>query len=205
MLTITPLQCIFDMIAMSKLVCARSRKQDDELDKKRNCSIDHLFDAQSQLKLISTTIVEYDLEIAMSLSQVDVVLNIPPPQGYVYISVTPLEHLRMSLQRCACLLDHITHKKAKKDHIDHLWMSCLQGIIAYKSSWYKLFDILEDSKPSLHKMVAVFSRVRACLRITNEHISDLHTLHEKCYQNEILTSLDLPQDITLEIRKYLYS
>lgn len=197
------------MITTSKVACARSREGDctgeAAYPNKPSRRMDYLFNAQSQLKLISTMIVEYDLEIAMSISHVDAVLTIPPPEGYLYISITPLEQLRLSLKRCACLLHHITNKNEnEKDTIDHLWMSCLQGIIAYKSSWYKLFELLEDSQPSLHKMVAVFSRVRACLRITNEYVSQLHVHHEKLYHDEVLSVLDIPNDITVDIRNYLW-
>lgn len=202
MLTVAPLQCILDMISTSKVMCNRFRGGKLVEGDTRH-RIDSIFDAQCQLKLISEMITEYDLEIAMNISHVDGVLNIPPPEGYLYISITPLEQLRVSLKRCACLLHHITQKN-EKDAIDHLWIACLQGIIAYKSSWYKLFDILEDSTPSLHKMVAVFSRVRACLRITNDHIAQLESLHRKLYQNTILDTLHLPEDITFEVRKYLH-
>jgi len=206
MLTVTPLQCILDLITTSKVACTRCQKIcpiEDSTSRRISLSTIHqLFDAHSQLKLISSMIEEYDREIAMSISHVDAVLNIPPPEGYMYISITPLEQLRMSLKRCACLLNHITSKK-EKDTIDHLWMSCLHGIIAYKSSWYKLFDILEDSQPSLHKMVAVFSRVRQCLHTTSDYILQIQVHHEELYYNKIISELNMPNDIALEIGKYL--
>ena len=82
-------------------------------------------------------------------------------------------------------------------------MSCLHGIIAYKSSWYKLFDILEDSQPSLHKMVAVFSRVRQCLHTTSDYILQIQVHHEELYYNKIISELNMPNDIALEIGNYL--
>lgn len=198
MLTVTPLQCILDMITTSKFVCALHKRKPVS----HTAKLDQLFHAQNDLRQICELIAEYDREIAMSVSSVDTVMNIPPPDGYMYVAITPLEQLRMSLKRCSCLLHQLAIKETR-DEIDMLWCSCLQGIIAYKSSWYKLFDILEDSQPSLQKIIAVFSRVRECLSVTHDYIEKLYLLHEELYFRTVVSKLQLPDEIQMDVQNYL--
>jgi len=202
MLSIVPLQCILDMISTTKMQCTHSQLNCDA-----DCSfkrIKMLYISQSRLRLISNFIVEFDREIVLNLSQVDTVIHVPPPDGYMYVSVTPLNQLRTSLKRCSYLLSKLS-KKEKKDNIDKIWISCLQGIIAYESSWYKLFDILENSQPSLHRIVSVLMHVRTCLSDTNEYILNLIKQHTQLYYLSIVPTTYLPSDIQSEITDYLYS
>lgn len=194
MLTVAPLQKVLDFICESKMMCPNN---------KQTFSIEDLYVAIARMQTLIQLIQEYDTEVVITLSTLDTMTTATIPDGYVYVAVTPVEQLRQSMKRCACLL-HTLETKSGSHPVNDVWITCLKNIIAYKSSWFKLFEILSHSQPELHRMVAVFSQVRESLALTSKYARDIRILHENLYYKCICERLPLPYEITIDIFSYIF-
>ena len=195
MLTVGPLKDILDFICESKILC-----------KNRTPVLEKTYTAIQRMQYLAEMLQQYDTEVVLTLSTLDTMSTVPIPDGYIYVAITPIEQLKMSMKRCACLLHMMVSRYPVSENIpkiDKAWITCLQNIIAYKSSWFKLFEILNHSQPEIHRMVAVFSQVRKCLALTNTYAYDIEKLHTNKYYQYVSTHIPVPKEIQNVILSFI--